>query len=222
MKADERVAICVEREMEMVVGLLAILKAGGAYVPLDPELSGGAACSTCCKTAAPAVVLTQRMCRSVLARRSRPRLTVIALSLQRVGRSNQRANRERDEGGVTPEHLAYVIYTSGSTGNPKGVMIEHRSIVNRLMWMQERLWTDSEDAVLSKTPFSFDVSVWEILLPLLVGATVGDGAAGWRQDRNNLSETIERNGITTLHFVPSMLQAFLELGDSRRCSRLSE
>ena len=108
-----------------------------------------------------------------------------------------------------PEHLAYVIFTSGSTGQPKGAANTHHGIHNRLQWMQDAYLLTKEDAVLQKTPFSFDVSVWEFFWPLIVGARLVLAAPGAHRDPARLVETIRMQEVTTLHFVPSMLQAFL-------------
>src|SRR5205807_7707090 len=110
---------------------------------------------------------------------------------------------------TTGEGLAYVIYTSGSTGRPKGAMVTHAAIVNRLLWMQEEYRLSSEDRVLQKTPFSFDVSVWEFFWPLLAGATLVMARPGGHQDPAYLVDVIRNQQITTLHFVPSMLAIFL-------------
>ncbi|MEW5927432.1 MAG: non-ribosomal peptide synthase/polyketide synthase, partial [Gemmatimonadota bacterium] len=126
----------------------------------------------------------------------------------------------RPPGGGLPadaDNLAYVIYTSGSTGQPKGAMNEHRGIVNRLLWMQRQYGLTADDVVLQKTPFSFDVSVWEFFWPLLAGARLVLARPGGHRDPAYLSELIEREGVTTLHFVPSMLQAFLDAGETERC-----
>ena len=111
---------------------------------------------------------------------------------------------------MSPDGLAYVIYTSGSTGKPKGAMNSHRGICNRLLWMQEQFGLASGDRVLQKTPFSFDVSVWEFFWPLLTGARLVVARPGGHQDPRYLADTIRDAGITTVHFVPSMLQAFLD------------
>ncbi len=121
---------------------------------------------------------------------------------------------------LDPSSLAYLIYTSGSTGKPKGAMNGHRGIVNRLLWMQERYGLTAEDRVLQKTPFSFDVSVWEFFWPLLAGARLVMARPGGHRDADYLVETIAREGITTVHFVPSMLRAFLEARGVERCSSL--
>jgi amino acid adenylation domain-containing protein len=133
---------------------------------------------------------------------------------------------ERESDGPLPsaaeaEDLAYVIYTSGSTGQPKGAMNAHRGIVNRLLWMQQQYKLTATDVVLQKTPFSFDVSVWEFFWPLLVGARLELARPGGHQDPGYLVELIEAAGVTVVHFVPSMLQVFLEEpGLAERCRSL--
>ena len=116
--------------------------------------------------------------------------------------------------------LAYVIYTSGSTGMPKGVMNEHRGIVNRLIWMQQSYGLDMQDVVLQKTSFGFDVSVWEFFWPLFTGARLAMARPEGHKDPAYLVETMRRNGITTIHFVPSMLQVFLDHAEVAQCSAL--
>ncbi|MFC5326154.1 AMP-binding protein, partial [Bradyrhizobium oligotrophicum] len=121
-----------------------------------------------------------------------------------------------------PDNLAYVIYTSGSTGRPKGVMNSHRGIVNRLAWMQDAYRLRPEDVVMQKTPFGFDVSVWEFFWPLMQGAALVIARPGGHQDPAYLSELIERHSVTVMHFVPSMLQAFLETAELDRCGSLRD
>src|SRR6185436_10434846 len=120
--------------------------------------------------------------------------------------------------GASPESLAYAIYTSGSTGRPKGTLNSHRGIVNRLLWSQQRHELTGEDRVLQKTPYSFDISVWEFFWPLLAGARLVLAEPGGHQDPAYLVATIAAEGITTIHFVPSMLQAFLEAAEVERCA----
>jgi amino acid adenylation domain-containing protein len=121
-----------------------------------------------------------------------------------------------------PDNLAYVIYTSGSTGRPKGVMNSHRGIVNRIGWMQQAYSLTPSDRVLQKTPFGFDVSVWEFFWPLSFGAELVIAAPGGHQDPAYLAELIEQSGVSIIHFVPSMLQAFLEAADVGRCTSLRD
>ncbi len=124
------------------------------------------------------------------------------------------------EPAAGPETLAYVIYTSGSTGRPKGVMVEHRSLVNRIEWMQAAYPIGPGDRILQKTPYSFDVSVWELIWPLTVGATLVFARPEGHKDPAYLHRLIRDDGITVLHFVPSMLQAFLEQPDIDRLTSL--
>ncbi|MCF5455205.1 non-ribosomal peptide synthetase, partial [Pseudomonas syringae] len=212
---DDRVAICVERSVEMVVGLLGILKAGGAYVPLDPGYPPERL-HYMLEDSAPMAVLVQRTTRDLLGA-----LTMPVLDLQSVNRAAE-ARHDRVLPTVTPQHLAYVIYTSGSTGQPKGVMIEHRAIVNRLLWAQDQYRLSREDRVLQKTPFGFDVSVWEFFLPLLAGAQLVIARPGGHQDPEYLAGLIADSGVTILHFVPSMLQSFLNQAGPLACSTLRQ
>ena len=206
---DSIVGLCLERSLEMVVGILGIVEAGGAYLPLDPEypderLAYMADDSRC------AVVLTQES----LAGRVRalvPAGTRV-LSLDTEWREVLAGSvaGATPAPGVRPEHLCYVIYTSGSTGRPKGVLVEHRALVNRIHWMQRRYELEAGDTVLQKTPYSFDVSVWEFFWPLMAGARLVLAAPGGHRDVAYLGSMLTAQQITVLHFVPSMLQIFLE------------
>jgi amino acid adenylation domain-containing protein len=220
VKPDTLVAIGVERSLEMVVGLLAILKAGGAYVPLDPSYPAERL-EFMLEDSAPRALLTQASLRE---RWSNLPGTVAVLELDgeaSAWEQRSSANLDPHELGLASGNLAYVIYTSGSTGKPKGAMNEHRAVVNRLLWMQDAYRLDGRDAVLQKTPFSFDVSVWEFFWPLLAGARLVMARPGGHQDPSYLADVIRREGISTLHFVPSMLQVFLEHGDPASCTTVS-
>jgi amino acid adenylation domain-containing protein len=209
VRPDRFVGLCVERSLEMVVGMLGILKAGCAYVPLDPSypqdrleyMSRNSACP---------VLLTQEGLLGHL-----PPSEARTVCLDRDW--HQIAGQPEHDPGVpsapAPASLAYMIYTSGSTGRPKGAMLPHAGVVNRLLWMQEAYGLTPADRVLQKTPFSFDVSVWELFWPLLTGARLVMALPGGHQDPRYLADTIAKEGITTLHFVPSMLQVFLEQPD---------
>jgi amino acid adenylation domain-containing protein len=211
------VGICVERSVELVVGLLGILKAGAAYVPMDPSYPEQRQ-QYLLRSAAPRVVLTQAHLKKG---RFAVAATVIALDgdWSEIAQRDA-ANLDPREVNVRPRNLAYVIYTSGSTGEPKGAMNEHRAVVNRLLWMQEHYRLTSEDRILQKTPFSFDVSVWEFFWTLISGARLVIARPGGHQDPLYLQGLIEREGVTRLHFVPSMLQVFLEQVRPESCASL--
>ncbi|AMS21566.1 non-ribosomal peptide synthetase [Pseudomonas synxantha] len=211
---DVLVGICVERSVEMVIGLLAILKAGGAYVPLDPEYPQERL-AYMIEDSGIHLLLSQQ---SLLALLPAAGIQVIALDQPALWLDGY--SREAPAVAVHALNLAYVIYTSGSTGKPKGAGNSHRALVNRLSWMQQAYDLDAGDAVLQKTPFSFDVSVWEFFWPLMTGARLVVAAPGEHREPARLIETIGRHAITTLHFVPSMLQAFIHEPGVQACTRL--
>ena len=220
VKPDARVAICIERSFEMVVALMAVIKAGGAYVPLDPSYPVDRI-RYMLEDSAPVALLTQNHLIGLFSGLS-PSLPMLdlAASLQ-PWRDLPESNPDRAGVGLIPSHLAYIIYTSGSTGKPKGVMVEHRSVVNRLAWMQNEYDLTAGDAVLQKTPFSFDVSVWEFFWPLQVGSRLVLAQPEGHKDPAYLVDTIVQNEITTLHFVPSMLQVFLDHPRASECTTLT-
>ncbi|HVH13951.1 MAG TPA: amino acid adenylation domain-containing protein, partial [Longimicrobium sp.] len=216
--ADVRVGICVERSVEMVVGLLGILKAGGAYVPLDASYPVERL-RNMVEDSAPAVLLTHPpLAATVAALSAGSALPVLDLTGDEAWADRPETNPGLEV--VGPGNLAHVLFTSGSTGRPKGVMLEHGSLVNRLQWMQDRYGMTPDEAVLQKTPFSFDVSFWEFFWPLMVGARLVMARPGGHRDPAYLVETIRREGITMAHFVPSMLQVFLEHPEAKTCTGL--
>ena len=216
VKPDERVAICVERGLDMVAGLLAILKAGGAYVPLDPAYPAERLAYMLADSA-PVALLTDATGQAALAGCMGTAPAIDLAADAALWAAEPGGNPGRASIGLMPAHLAYVIYTSGSTGTPKGVMIEHRSAVNRLVWMQNAYGLSAHDGVLQKTPFSFDVSVWEFFWPLLAGARLVVARPDGHKDPAYLVDVIQQKGVTTLHFVPSMLGAFLDCEASAQC-----
>ncbi|MBV2081518.1 MULTISPECIES: non-ribosomal peptide synthetase [Pseudomonas] len=211
VRPDARVGICVERGLDMVVGLFAILKAGGAYVPLDPAYPPERI-AYMLHDSAPVVVLAQSATRSLLG-------DVAVVDLDHSTWQHQPAINPQVP-DLIAQHAAYVIYTSGSTGQPKGVINEHAGVVNRLLWMQDAYSLKAHDAVLQKTPFSFDVSVWEFFWPLFTGARLVMARPEGHKDPAYLCEVIAAEQITTLHFVPSMLDVFLAHGDVSQAAGL--
>ncbi|MET7641792.1 amino acid adenylation domain-containing protein [Streptomyces sp. NPDC005438] len=200
---DVLVGVAMERSLDLVVSLLAVLKAGGAYVPLDTELPP-ARLTALCEDARPAVVLTHHHLANALPPPGCP-----VLELEELAPRLAAQDADNPDVAVDGEDLAYVIFTSGSTGQPKGVMNVHAGLRNRLSWMQDAYGLDDTDRVLQKTPFSFDVSVWEFFWPLMAGATLVVARPGGHRDSAYLAATIADERITTVHFVPSMLRLFL-------------
>ncbi|MEO1374975.1 MAG: amino acid adenylation domain-containing protein, partial [Cyanobacteria bacterium J06635_10] len=214
VKPEVLVGICVERSIEMVVGLLGILKAGGAYVPLDPNYPPERL-SYMLSDSGVGVLLTQN---SLL--ESLPEHNARVICFDNDWDVIRQQSNTNPDAGVGSDNLAYVIYTSGSTGKPKGAMNTHQGIRNRLLWMQDTYQLNSSDRVLQKTPFSFDVSVWELFWPLLTGARIVVAKPEGHKDTTYLVNLIDSGQITTIHFVPSMLQVFLQSMDKESCSSL--
>ena len=209
------VGVLMERSTPMVVALLGILKAGGAYLPLDPGYPSERL-RFMLEDARPRVLLTQKHLLSLAPLHD---ADVVCIDEPDRKTPDRESGCERSA-ETAADNLSYVIYTSGSTGKPKGVMNTHRGIVNRLLWMQDRYCLTADDVVLQKTPFSFDVSVWEFFWPLIVGARLVLAEPGGHQDPAYLARLIERERVTTIHFVPSMFQAFLSEVDPPRCATL--
>ncbi|MDX2093226.1 MAG: amino acid adenylation domain-containing protein, partial [Kofleriaceae bacterium] len=212
--SDVRVGVCAERSLELVVALYGVLKAGGAYVPLDPSYPSERLAFMVEDAAVPVLLTQAHLVDTMPAHGAR------VVRLDADWAQVARASAARLGRTAGPSDLAYVIFTSGSTGRPKGAMNEHRAVVNRLHWMQTAYRLDATDAVLQKTPFSFDVSVWELFWPLLVGARMVVARPEGHRDPSYLVEVIRAQQITTLHFVPSMLAAFLEGEGVESCTSL--
>jgi amino acid adenylation domain-containing protein len=211
---DIPIGICAERSLEMVVGLLGILKAGCAYLPLDPDYPQERLSAMLNDAGAP-LILAQPEFAPIFSGFTGEIYRLDAELTDFTGLSERNPDVR-----IGDESLAYVLFTSGSTGRPKGVGVPHKGVRNRLLWMQDYFDLDSVDAVLQKTPYTFDVSVWEFFWPLLSGARLVMAAPGDHKDPERLVELIERHAVTTLHFVPSMLGAFLNTADFDRCGSL--
>jgi amino acid adenylation domain-containing protein len=211
---ETRVGICVERSPEMVIGLYGILKAGAAYVPLDPAYPVERLAFMLADAQVP-VLLSHEALVSKLPPHQAQVLCLDAdwATIARQGDHNPAVR-------LADENLAYVIYTSGSTGRPKGAMNTHGGIRNRLLWMQEAYQLGPADRVIQKTPFSFDVSVWEFFWPLLYGACLVVARPEGHKDSAYLIQTIVEQHVTTMHFVPSMLQMFVDERGVEACRSL--
>lgn len=245
---DVMVGVCAERSIEMIVALYGILFAGGAYVPLDPDYpeerlrtmlgdsgvsivlaSNGVIAEKIKALLSSTTALNDKesavSVRSVIDLKDGwSKIERVALefgSVEELAEDFQKALFNQPL-STTTDHLAYMIYTSGSTGHPKGVMVSHRAIVNRILWMQEEFCIDETDAVLQKTPFSFDVSVWEFFWPLMQGAQLVVAAPDAHKDAKALQSLIDTYSITTMHFVPSMLNLFLAAIPKGACNSLRQ
>jgi amino acid adenylation domain-containing protein len=208
VKRGDRVAVCLDRRAGLVVALVAVLKAGCAYVPVDPG--------------DPPVRIADQLADAdvslVLADPGHafPESVTVEPVPPDVELTAARAARGPAV-TVEPGGPAYVIFTSGSTGRPKGVVVGHRAIANRLLWTQEEFGLTEDDRVLQKTPATFDVSVWEFFWPLIAGARLVVARPGGHRDPDYLADVITEQSVTVLHFVPSMLRAFLDADGPARC-----
>jgi amino acid adenylation domain-containing protein len=211
---DVAVGVLMERSAELVVALLGILKAGGGYLPLDPELPQERLAWMIGEARGPVLLAQERLLPLLPPVEAR----ILLLDAGWEGSAADAGNAVLPV--VSDESLAYVLYTSGSTGRPKGVMIPHRGIVNRLLWMQEAYGLAPEDRILQKTPFSFDVSVWELFWPLITGSCLVVARPGGHRDGAYLAGLMARERVTVTHFVPSMLQVFLDQRDLSGCTGL--
>jgi surfactin family lipopeptide synthetase A len=206
VRPGQIVGIMVERSFAMIIGILGIIKAGAAYLPLSPD-DPPDRLGYVLADARVGILLVH----AATALKAPPGLRTINLEEPQVytGPASNPARVNQ------PDDLAYVIYTSGSTGKPKGVMIEHRSVVNRLHWMQSAYPIDTRDVLLQKTSFCFDVSVWELFWWALEGATLCLLMPRGEKIPQALVETIRKHRVSVVHFVPSMLNVFLEYLDGK-------
>lgn len=220
--SDHIVAIMVERSFEMIIGLLAIFKAGGAYLPIDPHYPEERIRFMLCDSGAKMLItrhglfIDGRNANDQNNMAGNPVLNFGDLNFEFVSSFEFRGSDLAPETkGVVAKNrqpatsLAYVIYTSGSTGKPKGVLIQHRSVVNRLHWMQKKYPLNESDTLLQKTPYFFDVSVWELFWWFFAGACLCFMLPGFEKFPQAIVETVKSRGVSVIHFVPSMLSAFL-------------
>ena len=214
VSTERLVGLCMERSFEMVIALLGVLKAGGAYVPYDPDLPASRL-NTMLEDSKPVCVITQQKFGASLSACPGP---VIVLDSEIGGLAAQPSSNLNLS--VGPKDAIYAIYTSGSTGLPKAAINTHEAVVNRILWMQDEYQLSPGDRVMQKTPYTFDVSVWEFFWPILCGAILVIAEPGGHRDPSYLANLIAQERITTIHFVPSMLREFLEAADPRQCASL--
>lgn len=211
VSAESIVGVCMHRSLDLVVALVGILKAGGAYMPLAPDLPSDRLAFMIADAQASTIICFQED------------ITLLpdganALVMDDSANCLQMEAPPRD---TSSSNAAYCIYTSGSTGKPKGVINSHWGITNRLFWMQDAYALTENDRVMQKTPFSFDVSVWEFFWPLITGAQMVIARPEGHQDPEYLVSLIQEQQVTTMHFVPSMLRVFLEAEGLEQCTSLA-
>ncbi|WP_422631222.1 amino acid adenylation domain-containing protein [Rhodococcus opacus] len=214
---ESLVALGMRRSLELVTGIYAVLRAGAAFVPLDPD-QPPARNDYILETTGPVCVLSTS--RDGFDTSRNRVLNVDALDLS--GYSSEPVGESEVVTPARPENLAYVIFTSGSTGRPKGVSVSHRAIVNQMSWLAAEYELGDSDVVVQKTPVTFDVSMWELLVPLAVGARMIVARPDGHRDPDYLLSLMQDSGVTVAAFVPSMLAALLAdpeacLPDSLRC-----
>ncbi|WP_411378981.1 non-ribosomal peptide synthetase [Pseudomonas sp. MPB26] len=210
---DVCVAIAAERSPQLLIGLLAIIKAGGAYVPLDPDYPAERL-AYMLKDSGVHLLLTQTALLEQLP--SASGVCVIAMDSLHLDSWPTQPPGLRLHG----DNLAYVIYTSGSTGQPKGVGNTHAALAERLQWMQATYQLNETDVLLQKAPISFDVSVWECFWPLITGCRLVLAGPGEHRDPHCIAQLVQQHGVTTLHFVPPLLQLFIDEPLAAECTSL--
>ncbi|MBQ4862176.1 amino acid adenylation domain-containing protein [Pseudoalteromonas sp. MMG013] len=199
----DRVGIFQNRSINMIVSILGLAKAGAIYVPLEPDYPQERLVYTVSDAQLKLVVCDDI---NMLAGSG-----VQLISSEQLCVMINKQPQTAIDVSLSHHDLAYIIYTSGSTGRPKGVVNNHGALLNRLCWMQQQYDVFEGDRILFKTPIGFDVSVWELFLPLLTGAPMVITPQGLHKEPSKLAEIIAEHAVTLMHFVPSMLNVFLQL-----------
>jgi amino acid adenylation domain-containing protein len=214
--SDEKqsIALCVDRGIDMITGILSIMKAGAAYIPLTPDYPKDRLVYIL-NDAKPTYLLVDDKYIDLFSECSVNKITFS--ELDPVFSTEETAYLPNQ---AKPDTLAYMIYTSGSTGMPKGVMIPQQAVANHMLWMGEKFCFDETDIFLQKTPFSFDASVWELLMPLAVGAKLVFASPHAHQDPYEMIQEILNHQVTVLQLVPSMLREFLWYDEVTQCYSL--
>ncbi len=213
------VAVALPRSVRLSLALMAVIEAGAAYLPLDLSYPDERL-RFMLEDAAPAVLIagSEQLARLLPAPPdSRPALQPLVYDALRPGHEAPAITV-----ALRADDPAYLIYTSGTTGRPKGTLVSHRAIVNRIAWMQDAYPLGPQDVVLQKTPCGFDVSVWEFFWPLLVGARLVMAPPDSHRDPAALQQLIERHRVSCLHFVPSMLAVFNEHLGTQDTTRVAQ
>lgn len=214
IKTNSIVGICIDRSLEMMIGLLGIMKAGGAYVPIDPSYPQDRIDYMIEDSQAKLILTTTGLSGIIEKHNSK------VVFLDDKSHELYKESTESPVVNILPDDLVYMIYTSGSTGNPKGVMNIHKGLSNQIQWIRDYLKCTEDDIVLQKTSFSFDVSTFELFMPLICGAKLVFAIPDGHKNNSYLIEVVTKKKITIIHFVTSMLSLFLEENDIDKCKSL--
>jgi amino acid adenylation domain-containing protein len=198
------VAICLERSLDLVVGVLAILKAGGAYIPLDPHYPGNRLAFMLADSQASVLITKQRLLEKLP--KSSAKTVCLDIDIDNIAQESQ----ENPYSSANAENLAYILYTSGSTGTPKGVEGTHRGTVNGLNWFWESYPPTADEICCHKTAISFGDSIWEIFGPLLQGLPAVIISDSIVKDTRLFLETLAHYQVTRIILVPSLLRVILD------------
>ena len=212
LEEETLVPICVDRSLEMLIGILGILKSGGAYVPIDPKMPQQRI-DYILEDINAKWILTNNIYEDRFS-------GLECVNLEELPKEG--ISFEAPKVKPKTNQLAYAIYTSGTTGRPKGVLNEHKGLYNRLLWMRDDLQISNESILLQKTPYTFDVSVWELIMPLITGSKLIFAKPEGHKDPIYLQEVIRKEQVSVIHFVPSMLGSFLEELDAKKCKSLED
>lgn len=211
---EHAIGVYMFPSIEMIIAIVGILKAGAAYVPIDPSLPDKRVQYILRDSCTEFVIYGEGL--HIPATESK--ITQFCLSLSNWPLAME--SKEYVSVNNSKDNMCYIIYTSGTTGTPKGVVNIHKGLMNRLIWMKEKLHFKCEDVFIQKTPFTFDVSVWELLLPIMIGAKLVIIPVEKRRDTFYLMNAIFKNKVSVIHFVPSMLEQFVFTYDQLLCSSL--
>jgi len=215
-KDNPRIAICMERSIRLPKAIYASIYTGGAYIPIEPNLPKNRISYMLEKAESDLIICDKNVFPLI----ENTGLPIFVFDENEDLYLKSETYHETTSITVEASDPCYIIYTSGTTGKPKGAINSHRAVLNRLHWMQSQYNFNHKDLILQKTPFGFDVSAWEFLLPIFCGATLYIAKEQGHKDAEYLIELITENNINTVHFVPSMLSAFLQFEESRNCVSL--